>query len=219
MFCGKCGAQLEDDAKFCPACGAVIEQNTASEKQKPSGSGIAKIMKSPSRMIGVAAVVLVVILAVVLGFGGKSPEKIAAKACETELNQDVKGYYKLLAPPYIDYMVGPSGWYSTDEEFQQVLADSAEEQAWQISGTCGDDVKVKCKAEDMETCDGTDLAQVKYELQHDYDYDADKIKGAAVVTVRITAQGSERENEWTMQISCVKIGGSWYVHRPGFTSV
>lgn len=90
MFCGKCGAQLEDDAKFCPACGAVIEQNTASEKQKPSGSGIAKIMKSPSRMIGVAAVVLVVILAVVLGFGGKSPEKIAAKACETELNQDVK---------------------------------------------------------------------------------------------------------------------------------
>ena len=58
MFCGKCGAQLEDDAKFCPACGAVIEQNTASEKQKPSGSGIAKIMKSPSRMIGVAAVVL-----------------------------------------------------------------------------------------------------------------------------------------------------------------
>ena len=47
MFCGKCGAQLEDDAKFCPACGAVIEQNTASEKQKPSGSGIAKIMKSP----------------------------------------------------------------------------------------------------------------------------------------------------------------------------
>ena len=202
MFCGKCGAQLEDDAKFCPACGAVIEQNTASEKQKPSGSGIAKIMKSPSRMIGVAAVVLVVILAVVLGFGGKSPEKIAAKACETELNQDVKGYYKLLAPPYIDYMVGPSGWYSTDEEFQQVLADSAEEQA-----------------EDMETCDGTDLAQVKYELQHDYDYDADKIKGAAVVTVRITAKGSERENEWTMQISCVKIGGSWYVHRPGFTSV
>lgn len=210
---------MEDDAKFCPACGAVIEQNTASEKQKPSGSGIAKIMKSPSRMIGVAAVVLVVILAVVLGFGGKSPEKIAAKACETELNQDVKGYYKLLAPPYIDYMVGPSGWYSTDEEFQQVLADSAEEQARQISGTCGDDVKVKCKAEDMETCDGTDLAQVKYELQHDYDYDADKIKGAAVVTVRITAKGSERENEWTMQISCVKIGGSWYVHRPGFTSV
>ena len=167
MFCGKCGAQLEDDAKFCPACGAVIEQNTASEKQKPSGSGIAKIMKSPSRMIG----------------------------------------------------VGPSGWYSTDEEFQQVLADSAEEQARQISGTCGDDVKIKCKAEDMETCDGTDLAQVKYELQHDYDYDADKIKGAAVVTVRITAKGSERENEWTMQISCVKIGGSWYVHRPGFTSV
>ena len=91
---------MEDDAKFCPACGAVIEQNTASEKQKPSGSGIAKIMKSPSRMIGVAAVVLVVILAVVLGFGGKSPEKIAAKACETELNQDVKGYQKQFPNDY-----------------------------------------------------------------------------------------------------------------------
>ena len=83
MFCGKCGAQLEDDAKFCPACGAVIEQNTASEKQKPSGSGIAKIMKSPSRMIGVAAVVLVVILAVVLRFGGKNSSKSVRNRTES----------------------------------------------------------------------------------------------------------------------------------------
>lgn len=90
MFCGKCGAQLEDDAKFCPACGAVIEQNTASEKQKPSGSGIAKIMKSPSRMIGVAAVVLVVILAVVLGFGGKSPGKNSSKSVRNRTESGCK---------------------------------------------------------------------------------------------------------------------------------
>ena len=28
MFCGKCGAQIEDNARFCPKCGEV---------QKPSG--------------------------------------------------------------------------------------------------------------------------------------------------------------------------------------
>lgn len=25
MFCGKCGNQLEDNAKFCPVCGAAVE--------------------------------------------------------------------------------------------------------------------------------------------------------------------------------------------------
>ncbi len=28
MFCGNCGKQIEDTAKFCPCCGAVVEKET-----------------------------------------------------------------------------------------------------------------------------------------------------------------------------------------------
>ena len=34
--------------------------------------------------------------------------------------------------------------------------------------------------------------------------------------VRIEGSGSKGEVDWTHEISCVKIGGKWYIHRPGF---
>jgi hypothetical protein len=32
MYCGKCGSQVEDDAKFCPSCGARIDRQGQSEE-------------------------------------------------------------------------------------------------------------------------------------------------------------------------------------------
>jgi len=29
MFCSKCGAKLDDDAKFCSGCGTAVEKETA----------------------------------------------------------------------------------------------------------------------------------------------------------------------------------------------
>ncbi|MCM1008777.1 MAG: zinc-ribbon domain-containing protein [Ruminococcus flavefaciens] len=38
MFCPNCGKQIDDDAKFCEHCGAVIKTSTISnEKSEQSG--------------------------------------------------------------------------------------------------------------------------------------------------------------------------------------
>ena len=40
MFCGKCGKQIEDNAKFCPYCGAVSGRGAAG-----TGTGAAPVQK------------------------------------------------------------------------------------------------------------------------------------------------------------------------------
>ena len=41
MHCGKCGRQTEDDARFCPACGARLD------RQGQPGQGTSSVPESP----------------------------------------------------------------------------------------------------------------------------------------------------------------------------
>ena len=77
MFCMSCGKQLEDNSKFCPYCGATVEEaaapaaqtvNEAAEKpaKKPS-------KKFPVGLIAAVAVIAIVVVAVIALIGGGSP--------------------------------------------------------------------------------------------------------------------------------------------------
>lgn len=47
-FCAKCGAQIEDGAKFCPACGASVGENGqgAQQQQQQTQGGFADKVKN-----------------------------------------------------------------------------------------------------------------------------------------------------------------------------
>ena len=51
MFCGKCGKQIEDNAKFCPYCGAVSGRGSATgtETGKCFGNSEGKVRKIENR--------------------------------------------------------------------------------------------------------------------------------------------------------------------------
>ena len=77
MFCMSCGKQLEDNSKFCPYCGATVEEaaapaaqtvNEAAEKpaKKPG-------KKFPVGLIAAVAVIAIVVVAVIARIGGGSP--------------------------------------------------------------------------------------------------------------------------------------------------
>lgn len=51
MFCGQCGAEVKEGAKFCPMCGAKIENK----------NNLRKAMGKKKAIIGIVAVVLIVI--------------------------------------------------------------------------------------------------------------------------------------------------------------
>lgn len=40
MFCKVCGSKISDDAKFCPECGAVVEQMQSSDSGITQATGV-----------------------------------------------------------------------------------------------------------------------------------------------------------------------------------
>ena len=48
MFCMKCGAQLVDGAKFCPKCGAPVQQKEESPQEVQPGAGMPVFTPMPS---------------------------------------------------------------------------------------------------------------------------------------------------------------------------
>lgn len=214
MYCGNCGTQIDDSKKFCPNCGAMINGGEQPKVQAFHESKI-PVPRRKRKMLPFC-IALIIIIAGVLICTQNTPEKVAVKACKTTLDGNMKAYYNLLSKPYRDYMVGDYGWFSTAEKFQEELLWYAEDFQKDIVRSCGKKYKVHFETVDTEKYDKQRLEKLKSHLNRDYDYDVDKIKAAAEVTVRITASGEEGESNWTTEQSCVKIGGRWYIHRPGF---
>ncbi|MGN0398994.1 MAG: zinc-ribbon domain-containing protein [Blautia sp.] len=195
MFCEKCEEKIDSNMKFCPKCGMpvpVAPENTKTAWKIPKSEKL----KMPV-IFGIVAIVAVIL---VMALTGSSPEKVALKSCKANLKGNVKAYYKLLAPPYQEYMVGPHQWFPNEEEFQDTLMESSEELQRNIRRECGEKYKVDVEVKNTEKCDKDELRAVRKELKGYYDYDSDKIKAAAVVTVNIDASGNEGIGYWTYEV-------------------
>jgi len=76
-YCGKCGIQLEDDAKFCPKCGAPVDGIEDVGKKDVEDQEEIRI----KRVIVAFAITIIFILGVIGYFNNKKTEE-AAKAQE-----------------------------------------------------------------------------------------------------------------------------------------
>lgn len=229
MYCRNCGKKMDDNAVFCRYCGVKIEdqdsnthRETKEEKYWNSKPGKEKSNKKkiPPAIIGTAAVILVLVLLVSIFFKKRgnqnSAEDVAVAAEKYMLEQDIDKYYSLLAPPYESYMVGSGSWYKDAEDFKQSLLEWDEGYRDEMINRCGEDFKAQYLVEKSNSYDEEELNLTQFKLARDYDYELNEIEAATVVDVLIKGSGSKGEASWTHEIGCVKIGGKWYIHRPGF---
>lgn len=222
MYCGKCGEKIEEGIKFCPKCGNIVSGKSIHTNTEIVENSVDKTGRNQqqSRWVGILIIAVLVLVAGILmkNLLVKSPEDIAIQACKAEISGNIDKYYKLLAPPYLNYMVGQAGWFDTEEEFKEVLQEYADDLRYRIESNCGEDFRAEYEVDSIETCDSETLERVQKELRNYYDYE-ENVQDAVKVNVRMTFKGDEDRAEYISEISCVKIKGRWYVHRPEIDSI
>lgn len=171
-FCGQCGSAVPDDAKACPQCGAMLDGASAPAPAAKNGV-VAMLKEKKNLLIGIAAAIVVLILAIGLLpnlFGSyKTPVKLAVSSMnakkldleDTFVNSmggfgksELKTIYKILSSSdnFKDYKE------DSEDRFADMLEDTEDDY--------GKNWKVSYKIDDKEKLDKDDLKDAKDSIKN-----------------------------------------------------
>lgn len=196
MFCSQCGAEIKNDAKFCPACGA---------RQKAEDEGKANRKRKTSRFT--AAVIIIVVLAVVvMTLGSRSYKKVVDVYVNATFDGEADKIINLIPDKALDYALEANG-YATKSAFSQEAQSMLDQQIQNIQYLLGDDWKVSYEIQDVSDVKGSDLEDTK-------DFYSDikvKVSAAKIADVKLTIEGGDYKQDTSMDIAMIKVGHSWYL--------
>lgn len=224
-FCAKCGSPISGGLQFCSVCGETVNNNQKPDVaakvmgavnpavDKVSGS-ITKLTgkKVDKRIVllgGAVAIVLVLVLVISLLFGGRSAKATVDKFIDATYTGNIKTIMKLVPKDILEYAMEESGYDEDDlEELYEDAEDSFEDMQDWYEDYYGKDWEYSYEIEDMD-----DLSKKKLrDLQELYEDEFDvKVKAAKKVEVEITLEGEEEKSKNTMELTLIKVGGSWYL--------
>lgn len=205
MFCRKCGAPLNENAQFCPKCGATTLQ-TAGASAGGNVAQASKKRKIPYLAIGAIVVALLVVLLLIRAiFGGGGYKKAIDRYFKAIEKQD--------GGKFIETMIPQKVIKKMDKDEKSDFEDMVE----QAFGYFGEDdkVKIEYKILDTEKLDKSELKDINElaeRMEDKCDVKLGKIKTAKKVHVKVTIYvNGDKEGSDKTDIPVVKIGGKWYV--------
>lgn len=216
MFCSQCGAQIADNADFCPSCGAsVVTVSSTPYSAKISVSGgigsIARYTKSldlkDPKVMGIAAVaaVVVVVLLFSILFGGQSYKKAVGNYVESIFDADGKQFLSTL-PDKVVKAIGKD-FDMSKRELANYIDEELEDFTDELEYYYGDNYSVKHKIIDTDKYDTDDLKWIK----RSYKELGINVKDAMIVTVRLNIRAGGMTESEEIEVGVIKVGNSWYV--------
>lgn len=207
MFCGKCGAKNEDSAIFCAECGNLMAAQPAAPaatEAPATATGSKPGFTLNNRNIGIIAVAAVAALALIIGcffiFGGRSYKAVVKDYFKAIEKADAKLMMDLLPDDLIKYVMEEEDM--TKKEMIEDLQDELDSMHKYY-----DKLKISYEIEDTEDFGKDDLK----DLKEDYKECGVKVKDAMVVEVEVTLEFDGNEVSNTMELTLIKVGGSWYM--------
>ena len=212
-FCRQCGAQLEDDAVKCEACGYELVKPEAAAQPEGENTQAPAANKLNNKMIGIIAgaaaalVVLIVVLVLVFSGGGYK------KSIDTYIKALTTGDSDLieaLAPEeYWDYMAEKSG--SSTKKIISSVADTFDQIIDMAERAYGDNFKITYKIEDKDSLSKGQLNDIRDTVNSTYDIANKSVTEGYELDLELTFKGKDDERSEDATVYVVKIDGKWYL--------
>lgn len=229
-FCGNCGAPLDPGARACGRCGAFVEAPPASDMQPDLSPKPVQPKKQSNQktlqivLLAVLAVVVIAVLVSVIRYN--SPGAVAARYFKATISDSARAARmtaydaKALALYWYDgdeddFFETQSLWLDEDisswRSYYKATDASAKEYLTDEYGKYKITVEVKkVKAISAKKL-RSDYEYAIDELEEQAGFNADKLKSAKCVTLRVTIKGEDDTERSTCDIILVRSGLSWKV--------
>lgn len=225
-FCRQCGAQLEDDAVKCEACGMEIKPAEETVQQPVSQAETAapgaenignanqnkSILKKLSTkniaIIAAAAVVVIIVLIVALTAGGGYKGAIN-NYIDVMIKGKVDKIEKLAPKEYWEYYEDE---YDMDiDDVEKEAEDMVDLIKDMLEDEYGDNVKVSYKITKEDKLTEKEISEIKEGVNDKYGIARKNVTEGYEVDLDMTVKGDDDEmtNETTVYV--VKISGGWYI--------
>jgi hypothetical protein len=239
MFCGKCGAQVNDSERFCGSCGAEMNNQPQVQYSAQPTYGEEKPKKSKNKLIGFIACALVAVLVIVgaVAIFGRSekPEIVVEKYLNASLEFDFKEIEKYSAINIEAALTAAlASSYLSESEIAERLMDeygttnirkiyegSLKEQAQEnMRDEFGIDYTLTVKVSGTSDLSESEMNRQIESLRDSFEdsninpddlIKLNKIKDMCRVRGNVTIEGSDDEDTQTFELLCVKMDGKWKV--------
>jgi len=226
MFCGACGAQMDDDARVCGQCGTPLSDEprpvVASSRSIPGvGEQPIKNPKQTNKVLGmiISAIVLIVVLIVSLNIvssftGYKGTVRKLFHAVE---KYDMNTLSKLASDIVYDVYYNAFGIEEAD--LQDAFSEAVSNTLDRFEADAGNKIKISFTIDDSVKLSGRKLDQLLTTLEEDLDYDTGNIKKVMSLDITLTVKGSKKTSTYTIrsgELLIIKERGGWKVYYPSF---
>ena len=196
MKCLKCNSEIDETSKFCTVCGCKVPDV---KKTKILGT----------KLVGIIAICIIALVVVICNVNG--PERVIKNYVRAIETTNGRLLYKVYAPEYNNYLIGPGSFYSDKEELIDNYTEECEDNYEQLQGDSTKAKKIKYEIISKRKLDNEELEELNYCLEDQLNFKRNSSSAAYYVTFIIYMPGSD--DVYTLERYIFKKGGKWYMGR------